>query len=294
MSMEKESINKAKAEIIKNAKCVAKFSYEHNDGDQCWNDTTTFFKTEDNRFVEEYEEGYYGTKNLRIVSYEEISEKMNKIRNEIAERKKMVTEYGYDHPFTRGGYCILFDGFSTDNLLKEVEKLNNNTPNGVIQDADTILADIMSDCDWEIPGLATEVFETYKKSHDKQAVKNVFYALTGKEFDEFLKICTEHITKKNHEAEEIRNEDAKLLHVHTLINLGFVPEDGPRGEKGYTRTIHHMKNETLWITVSLQNNKVYLYNEWDCGGMLWDKTIDVPSEVLNSKDTFMIWLNKQI
>ena len=88
--------------------------------------------------------------------------------------------------------------------------------------------------------------------------------------------------------------DAKLLHVSTLINLGFVPEDGPRGEKGYTRTIHHMKDETLWITVSLQNHKVYLYNEWDCGGMLWDKTIDVPSEVLNNKDTFMIWLTEQI
>lgn len=114
---------------------------------------------------------------------------------------------------------------STDNLLKEVEKLNNNTPNGAIHDADTILADIMCDCDWEISGLATDIFETYKNAHDKQAVKDVFYTLTGKEFNEFLKICTEHITKHNAPREILTALEKAGVHIEPL------PQDGVKTDK---------------------------------------------------------------
>ena len=80
-----------------------------------------------------------------------------------------------------------------------------------------------------------------------------------------------------------------------LDELGFITGRDPcGGREGYTKTVHHSGNETLWITVSLRDNKVYLYNEWDCGGMLWNKTLDIPEEALANKNTFVDWLEEKV
>ena len=45
-----------------------------------------------------------------------------------------------------------------EELLKEVEALNNNTPDGYVTDADTILADAIGSADLEVTGIAQDVF----------------------------------------------------------------------------------------------------------------------------------------
>ena len=45
-----------------------------------------------------------------------------------------------------------------EELLKEVEELNANTPNGMITDADTILVDLIDKNDFEITGIALLIF----------------------------------------------------------------------------------------------------------------------------------------
>ena len=45
-----------------------------------------------------------------------------------------------------------------EQLLKYVEELNTNTPDGQIVDADTILKDIMDEQDFEISGMAQDIF----------------------------------------------------------------------------------------------------------------------------------------
>lgn len=50
-----------------------------------------------------------------------------------------------------------------EQLLKYVEELNENTPDGQIVDADTILKDIMDEQDFEISGMAQDIFNIYHK-----------------------------------------------------------------------------------------------------------------------------------
>lgn len=49
-----------------------------------------------------------------------------------------------------------------EKLLKEVEELNSNTPDGVIRDADTIIIDANSEKCFEITGIA-DVFLIFGK-----------------------------------------------------------------------------------------------------------------------------------
>lgn len=60
---------------------------------------------------------------------------------------------------------------------------------GVIRDADTVLADIMQNADFEITGLGKEIFEIYKKTSDKEAFENLFYSLSGETFENFIGKC---------------------------------------------------------------------------------------------------------
>ena len=83
-----------------------------------------------------------------------------------------------------------------EQLLKYVEELNTNTPDGQIVDADTILKDIMDEQDFEISGMAQDIFNIYHKSSDKQAVKEMFFEFTGMEFDQYLMKCSREITRK--------------------------------------------------------------------------------------------------
>lgn len=82
-----------------------------------------------------------------------------------------------------------------EKLLKEVEELNNNTTDGWIKDADTILADIVQENDFEITGIAQDIFNIWRNSSDKEAVEQIFFEFTDMEFKDFLEKCKEEITR---------------------------------------------------------------------------------------------------
>lgn len=83
----------------------------------------------------------------------------------------------------------------TANLLSQVEKLHNNTPDGVIIDADTILADLIDIAGYKFTGISQDIFNIWKASQDKQAVEQMFFELTLVEFDEYLRRCMDEITR---------------------------------------------------------------------------------------------------
>jgi len=85
-------------------------------------------------------------------------------------------------------------------LLLEVEKLNDNTPDGYIVDADTILADIteasVNDEGMRFTGVVQDIFNIWKQSTDKKSVEMMFYEFTDMEFEEYLIKCKEEITRE--------------------------------------------------------------------------------------------------
>ena len=83
----------------------------------------------------------------------------------------------------------------TGEMIKEVETLCRNTPDGVIHDADTILADLIEEVENEVSGTAQEIFDIWKNSSDKDSVSQMFYAFTGMEFDRYLQKCVDETTR---------------------------------------------------------------------------------------------------
>lgn len=83
----------------------------------------------------------------------------------------------------------------TEEIIKEVEELNNNILEGQIIDADTILVDLVQNCNHEFTGFAQDIFNIWKESSDKKAVEQMFYEFTDIEFDCYLMKCKEEITR---------------------------------------------------------------------------------------------------
>lgn len=63
---------------------------------------------------------------------------------------------------------------TTLQLIKEAEILYNQTPNGVITDADIVLQNYIEKYDAKFPGIALDIFEIYKSSKDPHSVENLF------------------------------------------------------------------------------------------------------------------------
>lgn len=82
-----------------------------------------------------------------------------------------------------------------EKLLKEVEKLNANTPDGVVVDADTILVDVIQKNDFEITGIAQDIFNIWRNSSDRKAIEQMFFEFTDMEFKDYLKKCEREITR---------------------------------------------------------------------------------------------------
>lgn len=83
----------------------------------------------------------------------------------------------------------------TNDMIEEVERLNDNTPEGIIRDADTILTDYIDNDDREFPGFAQDIFNIWRDTTDKSAFRKLFYEFTGVEFDEYLMECCQNITR---------------------------------------------------------------------------------------------------
>lgn len=119
--------------------------------------------------------------------------------NEMERALYLKATIGYCHSCFNSSYWISTDEFFTLIHIEEVEELNRDTPDGQIIDADTILADAITKCEYNLTGFAQDVFNIWKNSSDKNAVEQMFYAFTDIEFADYLEKCKEYITRNEHE-----------------------------------------------------------------------------------------------
>lgn len=88
----------------------------------------------------------------------------------------------------------------------------------------------------------------------------------------------------------IRNQNEN--HFLTKYGFKYGERSGPCGETGFTNTYLHANNsERLWITVNPVQKKAYLYNEFECGGMLSRFVFDIPSNIIDDENKLINWLN---
>ena len=84
---------------IPSEEVIARYEYEHNDGDQCWSDYVTFIKRGSKYFRIEFE-GYFNTETTETTDYETLVAEMAKARKSIEKERQWKI---------RGGYVILKD-----------------------------------------------------------------------------------------------------------------------------------------------------------------------------------------
>ena len=75
--------------------------------------------------------------------------------------------------------------------------ISKNVPDG--EDADTILADLCEETSMEEPGLAYDVFNTWKAaqtSHERESIEGMFLIFAGIEFGEYLERCIKETTQE--------------------------------------------------------------------------------------------------
>lgn len=93
----------------------------------------------------------------------------------------------------------------------------------------------------------------------------------------------------------IKNEN---LTLHWLEKYGFKYDSRPVASQssGYERVYYHEDGlECLWVNVCFPKRKVFLYNEYECGGLLWEKELDIPSEIHETnEEEFIDWLDEEL
>ena len=72
-----------------------------------------------------------------------------------------------------------------DKVLKAIE-LHETAANTAGQDADTVLSDIVSNCDAEELGMGIDALTAWKNSKDRESVEDMFFAITGHTFKDYV------------------------------------------------------------------------------------------------------------
>lgn len=98
--------------------------------------------------------------------------------------------------------------------VQKVLELQNSTPNGVVFDADTILADLIAAADFEVTGLAAELLSIWDKSEDRASIEQMFCLITGCAFEDYLDRCIAETTQAGEEAGPAR--------IKVVVNDGLI------------------------------------------------------------------------
>jgi len=85
---------------------------------------------------------------------------------------------------------------------------------------------------------------------------------------------------------------------HYLLKYGFewdnspVAGNKPAFERGYS---HHDTLEFAYVSVNLEDKLINIYNEYDCGGLLWEQEDTIPDNIdIDDEQEFITWLDNYV
>ena len=76
-----------------------------------------------------------------------------------------------------------------DKIKEAEEKAKDVAGTEAFADADTILRDLMDEQDWEVSGIASDLFERYKRATCKTEVEELFQFFSCMKFKDFVEKC---------------------------------------------------------------------------------------------------------
>lgn len=91
-----------------------------------------------------------------------------------------------------------------------------------------------------------------------------------------------------------KDKDTRTPIYNWLIEKGFNEESGARGESGLTKVYKQGEIYYVWVTVSFEDKKIYIYKEYDCGGKVDDAAIPIEKDWLKDLDVFIDNVDKTL
>lgn len=103
-----------------------------------------------------------------------------------------------------------FEG-TVKELAEHVMDLSTKQPDGMIHDADTILADIMEAADFQVSGISDDILKLYLDVENKDDFESLFYLMTDEKFENYLlkskKIMQQNIAESKHLKYKLAEKD---------------------------------------------------------------------------------------
>ena len=116
-----------------------------------------------------------------------------------------------------------FEG-TVKELTEQVLDLSTKQPDGMIHDADTILADIMEAADFQVSGISDDILKLYLDVENKDDFESLFYLMTDEKFENYLlkskKIMEQNIAESKHLKYKLTEKDeiGDIFHHMKIFN----------------------------------------------------------------------------
>lgn len=124
-----------------------------------------------------------------------------------------------------------FEG-TVKELAEQVLDLSTKQPDGMIHDADTILADIMEAADFQVSGISDDILKLYLEVENKDDFESLFYLMTDEKFENYLlkskKIMEQNIAESKHLKYKLAEKDeiGDIFHHMKIFNSLYYDASG--------------------------------------------------------------------
>lgn len=181
-------------------------------------------------------------------------------KEEIPDIKKMIERK--DVP---GKEPTDFEG-TLEELAEHVMDLSTKQPDGMIHDADTILADIMEAADFQVSGISDDILKLYLEVENKDDFESLFYLMADEKFENYLlkskEIMEQNIAESKHSKYKLTEKGEKI--VLDFITKSYKTQNILR-ESGVETTINAGIPSLDDVIREIESEKYFEEDAWHAG-----------------------------